>query len=157
VGGWSFDDEPPDSSTIRAAENAVAQSRRLRELIAEALSDVDRFDITVDMLRELNRLAVDGLVTDPGEIRQVDNTIAGSLHDPPPWQDVPAHLESLCTYLNSGPNRDPIHLAAYAFRIEASFGPKSRRRAATKPSRKVTTIGSSAPTTVSSMALLRVS
>src|SRR5208282_3863588 len=38
------------------------------------------------------------------------------------------------------------------FRVEASLGPKSRRQAATKPSRSVTTIGRTAPRTMSSIA-----
>src|ERR1700733_14258237 len=38
------------------------------------------------------------------------------------------------------------------FRVEASFDPNSCRKAATKPSKKVTTIGRSAPKTVFSIA-----
>src|ERR1700677_3281903 len=42
------------------------------------------------------------------------------------------------------------------FRVEASFDPKSCRHAATKPSRKVTTIGRSALKIVSSMVVCPV-
>ena len=112
MSGWSFDDDPPDSRAVRVAENAVAQTRRLKELIAEAVADIDRFNITVEMICELQRLAMDGLIPEPGALREAD-VIVG-LHEPPPWQQVRRYVEELCSYLNTGPDRDPIFLAAYA-------------------------------------------
>jgi hypothetical protein len=43
VGGWGFDDDEPDPSVARAAANGIAQTRRLRELIVETLSDIAQF------------------------------------------------------------------------------------------------------------------
>lgn len=113
MGGWSDDDDDPDPTADREARNALLQARYLQQLIAQALADPSAFRVTVEMICELNRLAVAGLVGEPGVVRRVDNRILGSLHDPPPWQDVERHLEELCHRLNDATD-DAFHLAAFA-------------------------------------------
>jgi Fic family protein len=115
VGGWSWDDEvPTDPTAIRIAENARRQTLRLSELVGKAVANPEQVPITIPLLQEINRLGVEGLIDEPDTIRTRDIEIVASRHVPPPWQDVPEHLRKMCDYLNSGPNRDPVHLAAYA-------------------------------------------
>lgn len=87
---------------------------RVRQLIDDALAADATLSISRAMICELNHLAVDGLVDDAGAFRSRDVVIAGSVHEPPRWQDVPRLVDELCIYLDAGPNRDPLHLGAYA-------------------------------------------
>jgi Fic family protein len=69
-------------------------------------------------VRELNRLAVEGLEPTAGKYRTEDVVIAGSKHVPPPWQDVPRLVDEMCTYVSERASLKEdvtlgIHLAAY--------------------------------------------
>lgn len=115
MGGWSWDDDvPTDPAAIRAAENAARQTLHLSELVRKAVANPEMVPITITLLMDFNRLGVEGLIDEPDVIRTRDNEIVASRHVPPPWQDVPRLLQEMCDYLNTGPNRDPVHLAAYA-------------------------------------------
>lgn len=115
MGGWWWDDDvQTDPTAIRIAENARRQTLRLSELVGKAVANPEQVPITIPLVQEINRLGVEGLIDEPDTIRTRDIEIVASRHVPPPWQDVPEHLRKMCDYLNSGPNRDPVHLAAYA-------------------------------------------
>ena len=115
MAGWGWDDDlPHDPLASKKAENTQRQTVRLAELVAVAIVDPEQVPITVQLLQEINRIGVDGLIDDPDVIRIRDNEIVGSRHQTPPWQEVPRLLHEMCDYLNNGPNRDAVHLAAYA-------------------------------------------
>jgi fido (protein-threonine AMPylation protein) len=102
----------PEQRARREAENGFHQFDRLIDLIKEGLQ-ADYFRLQTSMIIELNRLAVDELVDLPGAYRQTAIAIDGSGHAPPPWQDVPKHIDDMCEYVNANWTRSPVHLAAY--------------------------------------------
>jgi Fic/DOC family len=109
-GGWDWLDV--DERSHREAENAVRQARRLTEIIRAALSDRDAFELELGTICELNALATEGTVDEPGVVRTADLLITASFHEPPPWHDVPALLEEMIAYVNAA--EDSMYAAAYA-------------------------------------------
>ena len=65
------------------------------------------------MICELNRIAIDGLIDNPGQYRDGPAPITGSRHDPPPSEQVPGLVEEMCSAINSG-SFSGIDRAAYA-------------------------------------------
>jgi Fic family protein len=97
----------------REAKNSYEQFRRLEELIADAAAS-DYYALRPSTLMELNRLAIDGLVTAPGRYRLGAMEIPGSPHQPPSPEEVPVLVEQMCDYVNENwGERSAIHLAAY--------------------------------------------
>jgi Fic family protein len=111
-GGWSWDGDDGDERSRLEAANGVRQARRLVELIAEAVRDPTRFELTPAMICELNGLAVAGIAKKPGRFREREVEISGSKHEPPPWQQVRSLVDEMCAYVNAG-GHDAIHAAAY--------------------------------------------
>ena len=111
-GGWGFDDDELDEGSRRDAENAVRQAQRLTELIREHVENPRGFELTRDLLCELNRLAVDGRTDNPGVLRTRDVVITSSRHHPPPFDQVPALVDALCAHVNAS-DADSIDLAAF--------------------------------------------
>jgi Fic family protein len=107
---------PPLSDEAKAlleAENGIRQYDRMVELVEAALA-APRFRLRVSSLMELNRLAVEGLETDPGSLRSVPIQISNTNHRPPPAVDVPRLLEEMCDYVNDNWERETaLHLSAY--------------------------------------------
>ena len=115
MGGWSLGDEPPSPRQQRASENSVRQIRFALQVIRESLSSGSPFELSVELICELHRIAMDGLVDNPGEPRTTDredNKIRGSRHEPPPSRDVARHLSEMCAYCNDA-RHDAVHAAAY--------------------------------------------
>ena len=112
MGGWSWDGDDLDPRAQLEADNGTRQARRLLELIKEALADSAAFTVRPETLCELNLLAVDGTVPNPGTLRTRDVEIAGSQHVPPGWQDVPALVETMCEQVNNS-TADALHSAAF--------------------------------------------
>lgn len=97
----------------REAENGLRQTDRMFELIDHAVS-FQQFRLRTSTLIELNRLAIDGLVVHPGAYRTGPIEITKSKHNPPPHEDVPAHVDDLCDYVTSNwESAYPIHIAAF--------------------------------------------
>lgn len=111
--GWSWDDDDEsDEFTIREGENAVRQTHRLIELIADAVEGGVSFELRVETICKLNSLATEGTADHPGQLRTKDNEIFGSQHEPPPWQEVARLLDEMCEYVNEG-GHHPLDAAAY--------------------------------------------
>ncbi len=72
----------------------------------------ERFTLSVEVICELNLLAVDGLTANPGKLRARDVVIQGSRHEPPTWATLPGLLADLCNQVNEGA-QDAVELAAY--------------------------------------------
>lgn len=103
----------PDQRASREAENGIRQFDRLLELIDKGIN-LERFRLRISHLMELNRFAVEGLVDNPGALRQVSIFISDSKHEPPQWESVPKELEDLCDYVNDNwAVKSATHLAAY--------------------------------------------
>lgn len=96
------------------ASNGLLQFDRMFELIEEAIS-TGAFTLTPDLVCELQEIAVRGLESDAGKLRSDSVDIDNSDHVPPPWDQVPRHLDDMCQYINKALGQaDPIHLSAYA-------------------------------------------
>jgi fido (protein-threonine AMPylation protein) len=102
----------PEEIARVEAENALRQFDRLRELIREAV-EKPPFHLRSWHLLQLNRLAVQGLVAQPGTYRTVSTTIDGSKHTPPTAEEVPRLVDEMCDYVNGHGDKPAIHLAAY--------------------------------------------
>lgn len=62
---------------------------------------------------ELNRLAVERIIANPGAYRQTPMEIGKSKHQPPRWEDVPELVDEMCEYVARNWHRSAVHLAAY--------------------------------------------
>ncbi len=71
------------------------------------------FELKEYHILELNRLAVECLVENPGAYRQVPIEITKAKHEPPDYQEVPKLVGEMCDYVNKGWDKGAIHLAAY--------------------------------------------
>ncbi len=99
------------------AANGLRQFDRLMELVEENLKQIHDgrtpASIKPSVLMELNRIAVDKIIANPGGYRQTPMEIGKSKHQPPRWEDVPSHVEEMCEYVDKNGGRSAIHLAAY--------------------------------------------
>ncbi len=112
-GGWSWwGDDDDDPKAAREAENSGRQARRVVELIREAVGQPEDFAVTPQLLCDLNELAVAGLVPNPGMLRQRDLTITHSMHEPPPWAEVPGLVDELCDFVMQS-ELEAVERAAY--------------------------------------------
>ena len=69
--------------------------------------------LTVDLLSELHRLAVNQIYSCAGHLRDGSVSITNSSHKPPDALEVHSLVEGLCQYVNDNWHRPPIHLASY--------------------------------------------
>lgn len=84
------------------------------ELLEAALAAGTRLELTPNVLKELNAVAMHGIVPDPGAYRSGPMIITNSEHRPPPPEDVPALMNEMCAYVrDSWTLSDPVHLAAF--------------------------------------------
>jgi Fic family protein len=67
------------------------------------------------IVKTLHKIAMTGLLPNPGEYRQEEVHITNSAHNVPSWVEVPAQMLTFCQYLqNNWATRDLVHLAAFA-------------------------------------------
>ncbi len=70
--------------------------------------------LTVDLLCELQRLAVNQIYRCAGHLRDGPVAIGDSIHTPPNYSEVRSLAEEMCQYVNDGwGEKTPIHLASY--------------------------------------------
>lgn len=97
----------------KEAENGLLQFDYMAELISKALRDGDP-PLTPDVIREFQRLAVDGLEPEPGVFRQEPVLIGGTSHVPPAFELVPELIDEMCAHVSDHwMDREPLHLASY--------------------------------------------
>lgn len=114
MGGWGADDDTPDERTLREAENGRAQARRVSDLVREGLLAGTALRLAPELVLELHKLSMDGLLGSAGRVRErSDGEIFGSRHVLPPRQDVPQLLASACDFVNVRSTGEPVFLAAY--------------------------------------------
>ena len=69
--------------------------------------------LTPDLLREFQRLAVNQIYSCAGNFRDGPVAIAGVDHQPPPSEDVVGLVAEMCDYVNRNWDKPAIHLASY--------------------------------------------
>lgn len=100
------------------AENGLLQFDEVIRIAREAIRE-QRFELTVALALHLNKLAIQGIRRSAGQLRSEPISITNTPHEPPPPDDVKAHLETMCVYVNENWKKtgdelqDAIHLAAY--------------------------------------------
>jgi fido (protein-threonine AMPylation protein) len=99
------------------AENAFRQFDRLMEIVEDSLNEIrnggNPVPVKTSVLMELNRLAVEKIIANPGGYRQTPMEIGRSKHQPPRWEDVPKYVDEMCEYVQRNWHRSALHLAAY--------------------------------------------
>lgn len=99
------------------AQNALRQFDRLMDLVDDNLKGIRQgqaaIPVKTSVLMELNRLAVEKIIANPGAYRQTPMLIGKSKHQPPAWEEVPEHVDEMCEYVAQNWGRSAIHLAAY--------------------------------------------
>lgn len=107
-----------DQVALTEAANGLQQFDEVLR-IAEAAIKTKQFQLTPEMVKELNRLAVQNVRRSAGQFRTVPISITNTLHEPPPANEVPSHVAEMCNYVNqhwrkAGKDlQDAFHLAAY--------------------------------------------
>lgn len=112
---------PPELTPVQVAEreaaNGLRQFDRVVDLIKAYIEQPPgtTFRLRPSTVMELNRLAVDGLVRRPGAYRDGPvEILGGSLHIPPPHEDVPLLVEEMCEYISEKWTSSPaLHLSAF--------------------------------------------
>ena len=84
----------------KEAENGLLQFDLMFEWIEQAIAD-GKAPLSPQRLREFQRLAVVGLEPTAGEYREEPVFIDGTVHVPPPWEDVPGRVDDMCAYVSS--------------------------------------------------------
>lgn len=111
--------EPPPNACLcpddgerkrRVAENLARQYDVAVRLVNESAGV---FCITPEILKNLQRIAIENIYVCAGEYRTWPISISGTSHAPPNWRDIPSLIAQMCDYANSTPGSTPIHTAAY--------------------------------------------
>jgi Fic family protein len=69
--------------------------------------------LTPELLRELQRLAVNQIYRCAGHFRDGSVSLVGATHEPPPHQEVPGLIDEMCSYVNENWDATPVHLSSY--------------------------------------------
>ena len=103
-----------DEIALIEARNGLRQFDRMVQMIDAAIAPgAPRFRLRPSTLMELNRVAVDGLMTAPGSYRLGPIAITGTHHQPPPPEDGPRTVDDMCEYVEDHWAAPPVHLSAY--------------------------------------------
>jgi Fic family protein len=100
------------------AENGLLQFDAVLALASSAIGE-RKLDFTPALILELNRIAIQGIRRSAGQFRTVPIGITNTPHNPPPPEEVEAHVKDMCAYVNehwraaSDDLKDAIHLGAY--------------------------------------------
>ena len=92
------------------ARNVVMQYDYIVRLVQDSDS---RFSLTIPIILELHRLAIQDVYACAGKFRLGGIAITNTPHKPPEPEKVQEFCEQMCSYVRSNWNRSPIHLAAY--------------------------------------------
>lgn len=107
------DDEAGYISKLEA-DNGVRQAVLADEIIKYFLEPERPFTLSPSLILQLQRVAVDGILTNPGEWRTSQVGITKSIHQPPGPHLVSALVQEMCDYVNNNfHEKTALHLAAY--------------------------------------------
>lgn len=111
-GGWGWDDDSPDPEI--AAANGRQQARVVQRLIRRSARTGVPVMPSASLICGLHRIAMEGLLETAGRYRREGELVIGP-HVPPPFDEVPALMEEMCTQLATNwDDESPIDLGAYA-------------------------------------------
>ena len=99
--------------TLKAQRVAANTLRQYDEVVHLAGLAGGVLNITPDLLRQLQRVAIGGIYVCAGEFRTWPIYIIPSPHTPPAWPEVPGLVDEMCRYANNPANGPAIHTAAY--------------------------------------------
>ena len=99
-----------DEKRQRESRNGYIQAEFIVDQISKWSSESL---LTVDLLRELQRLAVNQIYRCAGHLRDGPVTIANVTHRPPDHSEVPSLVEEMCRHVRDNWDKPPIHLASY--------------------------------------------
>jgi Fic family protein len=102
-------DLPASETAAREAANGLNLFEYVREVIARVAAE--SVPLTPEIICEMNRQAVDGLVDNPGRYRDYTLPITGSRHQPPNHDELPALLDEMCDHAER--EAEPIVRAAF--------------------------------------------
>jgi Fic family protein len=95
-------------------ENGFRQSVLAADMIDTFLDPERPFKLQPSHLRQLQKVAVEGIERIPGEWRPGKIMIEKSEHTPPPAHLVDAHVVEMCDYVNENFHlKSAFHLASY--------------------------------------------
>lgn len=104
-----------DHSTQLEVENGFRQYDLTVDVIRYYLEPERPFALRVPLILDLQREAVAGIESEPGQIRKTPVGINKSAHTPPPPHLVQSHLAEFCDYINDNwHERTAFYLSAYA-------------------------------------------
>ncbi|MEX2616464.1 MAG: Fic family protein [Alphaproteobacteria bacterium] len=104
---------PEEIAEVEAA-NGLRQFDLGLEMIRYFLDPERPFSLRTSHIRELQKVAVQGLEADAGEWRSGKVRIEKSRHTPPEPHLVPSLCQEMCDYVNNNwHERTPFHLSAY--------------------------------------------
>lgn len=103
-----------EADEIRAeieARNTLQQFDLLSRYIKQYQSNKSQpFQITPELIKAFNQVALQDLRADGGVFRQEDVVIGGALHDPPAASTVPMLVQDLCDEVSARWKQDSISL-----------------------------------------------
>jgi Fic family protein len=82
-------------------------------VVSLVLGSQARFSLTIPIICELHRLAMQDVYPCAGKLRTGEVGITNTSHKPPGPEKIQELCEQMCSYVASNWNRAPIHLAAY--------------------------------------------
>ncbi len=103
----------PDEHALLETDNGFHQFNRMMVLIETAIRPGVKFRLRPSTLMDLNRVAVDGLMSAPGTFRLGGIGIENATYVPPPPERVAEYVDDMCDYVLDNWSKSAIHLAAY--------------------------------------------
>jgi Fic family protein len=96
------------------AENGFRQLERAVDVIRYYLEPGKPFSLRPSLILDMQKLAVEGLIANPGQWRKSPVGISQSKHTPPPPHLVDGLVTEMCEYVNDNRHtRNAFHLSAY--------------------------------------------
>lgn len=96
------------------SDNSVRQAALADAIIKTYLDPERPFALRPSLILQLQSVAVDGLITNPGQWRSSQVGITKSAHTPPGPHLVEALVQEMCDYVNDNwHEKTALHLAAY--------------------------------------------
>lgn len=103
-----------DDKLHQLTRNLLRQYDKLNELVVRWASDNQRFQLTSDIILKLHYFAMESILPDAGHYRENGVVVSASRHRPPPAQEVPELVESMCEYVRANwSEKSALHLASY--------------------------------------------
>ena len=94
---------------LREAKNGLRQFDEVLKLIRESNW---KLHLTPELIKNLQRIAVDGIWSSAGIFRKHPIKISNTDHEPPHYDQVPWLVQQMCDYANENAAK-PFHISAY--------------------------------------------